>query len=154
MNSKSSWATNTSIWKQLQKKVKQVVAGPDSLTIWESSQTTAVTRERLQIGRSLQRFSPVALKCLTVLFMLVFLVALPAQASFCKSIAAQKVCILSIDRSAKNYWEYRVQLTIDQVIQPMAVYNCLQKSWLPPHGQWTKFTDDAVPAIACRLFRP
>jgi hypothetical protein len=95
-----------------------------------------------------------AIQYLTGLLILSLLVVPPAQASFCKSIASQKVCILSIDRSAKNYWEYRVQLTVDRIPQSSAVYDCRQQLWLPPHGQWTKFTDDSINAVACSLFRP
>jgi hypothetical protein len=80
-------------------------------------------------------------------------VALPVQASFCKSIANQKVCILRIDRSAKKYWEYQVQLSVNRVAQPVAIYNCLENWWLQPDGQWQKFANESVPAVACSLFR-
>lgn len=92
-------------------------------------------------------------KSLTILLILVFLVALPAQASFCKSVDTKKVCILSIERSAKKYWEYQVQLSVDRIVQPLTVYNCREKLWLQPHGQWTKFNSSSVNAVACSLFR-
>ena len=41
------------------------------------------------------------------LLILFFTAAQPAVASFCRNYKENRICILSIKRSAKNYWEYR-----------------------------------------------
>ncbi len=53
-----------------------------------------------------------------------FAVALPAEASFCRNSNNHLICILSIKRSAKNYWEYRAAVSVDGVKRPLEVYNC------------------------------
>ncbi len=125
----------------------------DSLLILGSSLTLPDHFPDFQLKKSLARFLVGVIKFLTSLLILVFLVALPAQASFCKSIDTQKVCIVSIERSAKNYWEYQVQLSVDRIVQPRTVYNCQKELWLQPNGQWQKFSDSSVHAVACNLFR-
>ncbi len=123
----------------------------DSLLIFRLR--PAVQISEFQTRKSLKRFLLTVVMYLTSLLILISLMALPAQASFCKSINNQKVCILRIDRSAKKYWEYQVQLSVDQVTQPVAIYNCLENWWLPPNGRWQKFTNESVSAMACSLFR-
>jgi hypothetical protein len=61
------------------------------------------------------------------LFILVFLVALPADAAICHSFQGQKLCVVNIKRSAKKYWEYRVTISRDGEIQPVEIYNCRSK---------------------------
>lgn len=55
---------------------------------------------------------------------LLFAVALPASASFCRNYNEHSICILSIKRSAKYYWEYRAVVSIDSVERLIEVYNC------------------------------
>jgi hypothetical protein len=152
MNLKSSWAINTFIWKRLAKKLNWVFWVTDSLLILGSNLALLAHFLIFQLKKSLANFFLVVVKSLTILLIIVFLVALPAQASFCKSIDTQKVCILSIERSAKNYWEYQVQLSVDRTVQPRTVYNCREKLWLQTNGQWIKFKDSSVNAVACSLF--
>jgi hypothetical protein len=65
-------------------------------------------------------------KCITLLLLLTlsFTIALPAEAAFCRNSNDRLICILSIKRSAKNYWEYRAAVSIDGVKRPLEVYNC------------------------------
>jgi len=51
-------------------------------------------------------------------------VALPAKASVCRNCDNHRICILSIKRSAKNYWEYRAAISFDGIKTPIEVYNC------------------------------
>jgi hypothetical protein len=125
----------------------------DSLLILGSSLALPAYFSIFQLKKSLTSFLLVVVKSLAILLILAFLVALPAQAAFCKSIGTQKVCILSIERSAKNYWEYQVQLSVDRIVQPRTVYNCREKLWLQSNGQWTRFNSSSVNAVACSLFR-
>ena len=60
-------------------------------------------------------------------------VSLPARADdslLCRPAENHQVCIVSIKRSAKNFWEYRVQLKIDGQIRPKERYDC-RRSLLP-----------------------
>lgn len=64
---------------------------------------------------------------LGILFILTFFFTSPANASFCRNYYEQLVCIISIKRSAKNYWEYRASISINDIIRPIEVYDCRQK---------------------------
>jgi hypothetical protein len=153
MNLKSSWAINTFIWKRLAKKVNWVFWVTGSLLVLESNLAIPAYSSIFQLKKSLAKFLLVIVKSLTVLLIILLLGALPAQASFCKSVDTQKVCILSIERSAKKYWEYQVQLSVDRIVQPRTIYNCRKELWLQPNGQWTRFNGSSVNAVACSLFR-
>ncbi|MEH2027585.1 MAG: hypothetical protein V7K62_29185 [Nostoc sp.] len=66
-----------------------------------------------------------------LLFILPFCVVNPAFASVCRNYddynglrLHHQICILSISRSAKNYWEYRATVSVDGVKRPTEVYNC------------------------------
>ncbi|MEH2267252.1 MAG: hypothetical protein V7K68_02270 [Nostoc sp.] len=64
-----------------------------------------------------------------LLFILPFCVVNPAFASVCRNYDVydglrHQICILSISRSAKNYWEYRATVSVDGVKRPTEVYNC------------------------------
>jgi hypothetical protein len=61
---------------------------------------------------------------LTLLLTLSWLVAFPAEASFCRSLNDRSICILSIKRSAKYHWEYRAAVSINGIKSPVEIYNC------------------------------
>lgn len=47
----------------------------------------------------------------------------PAAAKpFCRTVSDRAICILSIKRSAKNYWKYRAAVSVDGVARPTDVY--------------------------------
>ncbi|NJL62629.1 MAG: hypothetical protein HC903_13385 [Methylacidiphilales bacterium] len=54
-------------------------------------------------------------------------VAPAAQAFTCRNYNSHKICILSIKRSAKSYWEYRASVIIDGVKTPVELYDCRQR---------------------------
>ncbi|GAB4198823.1 MAG: hypothetical protein Fur006_48980 [Coleofasciculaceae cyanobacterium] len=59
-----------------------------------------------------------------LLLTLSFANAPPAEAALCRTSNDRLICILSIKRSAKNYWEYRAAISVDGVKRPIEVYNC------------------------------
>jgi hypothetical protein len=63
-----------------------------------------------------------------LLLILYFSVALPAKASVCRNYDNHSICIISIKRSAKNYWEYRAAISVDKIKTPIEVYNCREES--------------------------
>lgn len=84
----------------------------------------------------------------------------PAQASFCRNSASvggslqdnHEICILSIKRSAKNYWEYRAIVSIDRVKQPVEVYNCRDRIRVGKNGI-VPFQPNSAGELICRFFQ-
>lgn len=76
-------------------------------------------------------------------------VAQPAQAGFC----LDSVCILSIKRSAKNYWEYRATVSVDKVVRPVEVYNCRDLVRVRQDGKGLPFQPNAAGELICRFFK-
>ncbi|NEO34127.1 MAG: hypothetical protein F6K36_27725 [Symploca sp. SIO3C6] len=62
-----------------------------------------------------------------MLLILSISIAFPASASVCRNYNGHQICILSIKRSAKNYWEYRAAVSVDGVAQATKVYDCRQQ---------------------------
>jgi hypothetical protein len=75
-----------------------------------------------------------------------------AQATVCSQRDRQEVCLGSLQRSAKNYWEYRVRLKVDGRLQSPVIYDCRagKKSWIA--GVWMDLVVDAVDITACSLY--
>jgi hypothetical protein len=48
----------------------------------------------------------------------------PAIAATCRKFQGQQICLERIQRSAKYHWQYRVTLRIDDVWQPLTLYDC------------------------------
>lgn len=88
-------------------------------------------------------------------FLLLLGCAMPlsAQASPCRTIGDRAVCISKIQRSAKNYWEYRVVLTVDGVAQPLAVYNCRDRWRVLKDGTVAPFQPEDGGEWVCRAFK-
>lgn len=61
---------------------------------------------------------------LMLIFSLILTIVPPAEANFCRQFKDQKICILTIKRSAKNYWEYRASISINGKKTPVEIYNC------------------------------
>ena len=85
--------------------------------------------------------------------MLSFAVALPAEASFCRNSNDHLICILSIKRSAKNYWEYRAAVSIDGVERPIEVYNCRDRTLVRKDGSVMPFESNGPGELICRFFK-
>jgi hypothetical protein len=79
--------------------------------------------------------------------------AIPAAtAASCYTLQNHSVCLISIQRSAKNYWEYRVKLSINGVVQPVEVYNCRDRLRVSKHNT-ISFAADGIGEKVCSLFK-
>ncbi|MEG4043838.1 hypothetical protein QUA25_04530 [Microcoleus sp. Pol17C6] len=94
------------------------------------------------------------MKCVCYFLLLIsfFSVALPAEASVCRNYQGREICIVDIKRSAKNYWEYRVILSVDGVKQPLEVYNCRDRTTVKKDGTVLAFGQKNPGEIVCRFF--
>ncbi|MBE9093353.1 hypothetical protein [Tychonema sp. LEGE 07203] len=90
--------------------------------------------------------------CCWLLLISVFWVALPAEASVCRNYQGREICIVDIKRSAKNYWEYRVILSVDRVKQPLEVYNCRDRTTVKKDGTVLAFGQNNLGEIVCSFF--
>jgi hypothetical protein len=73
----------------------------------------------------------------------------PVQASSCRTLDGQSVCILDIQRSAKNHWEYRIKLKIDQATRPSVLYNCRDRFLVTSDGKKQPFVAKSVGDWIC-----
>ena len=88
---------------------------------------------------------------LLLLLALSLTVALPAVASFCRNYNDHSICILSIQRSAKYYWEYRVAVSVDGVERPIEIYNCRDRTILSKDGNIAPFEPHGAGELICNL---
>lgn len=97
------------------------------------------------------------LKYLTLLLLILSFavsVALPANAkSICRNYGDREICILSIKRSAKNYWEYRASVSIDGVKTPIEVYNCRDRLKVQVDGKISPFERQDAVKLICSFFK-
>ncbi|MBH8576172.1 hypothetical protein I8752_24900 [Nostocaceae cyanobacterium CENA369] len=80
-------------------------------------------------------------------------VALPALASVCRNYGGHRICIISINRSAKNYWEYRAVVSVDGVKRPMEVYNCRAGVKVQRDGTVLAFKHNDPGELICSFFQ-
>ncbi|MBD2386099.1 hypothetical protein [Cylindrospermum sp. FACHB-282] len=80
-------------------------------------------------------------------------VASPALAKVCRNYEGQEICILSIKRSAKKYWEYRAAVSVDEVKIPVEVYNCRGRFKVKKDGSITQFTQNSPGEMICSFFK-
>jgi hypothetical protein len=80
-------------------------------------------------------------------------IALPAAASVCRNYDGKQICIVDIQRSAKNYWEYRAIISIDGVKQPVEAYNCRHRSKIKKDGTVLPFSKNDAGQLICSFFR-
>ena len=96
------------------------------------------------------------LKSLTLLLLITFYLtaALPASASdFCRQIEGKEICIVTIKRSAKNYWEYRATVSIDGGVKPLEIYNCRQRVRVKKDGSTVPFSAGGAGEFICSYFQ-
>ncbi|MBU7582934.1 MAG: hypothetical protein KAF91_08490 [Nostoc sp. TH1S01] len=77
----------------------------------------------------------------------------PAYASVCRNYEGHQICILSINRSAKNYWEYRAVLSVDGEKRPLEVYDCRQKVRIQLDGTVVPFENHDPGQLVCSFFK-
>lgn len=61
---------------------------------------------------------------LIFLFILFFVFVWLVVVFFCCNDKGNKICIFNIKCSVKNYWEYRVEVSINGVRKLLEIYNC------------------------------
>ena len=77
--------------------------------------------------------------------------AAPAIAKTCRTVGEQQICLISVKRSAKNYWEYRAVVEIDGDRRPLEVYDCRHRQRTTADGRLVKFTAQGAGPLICRL---
>lgn len=88
---------------------------------------------------------------LLLLLISTLIVALPAEAAFCRTLNQHSICILSIKRSAKNYWEYRASVSIDGTKHPIEIYNCRDRVKIQNDGTPIPFQPSGAGELICYL---
>ncbi|MBW4493612.1 MAG: hypothetical protein KME26_11115 [Oscillatoria princeps RMCB-10] len=94
-------------------------------------------------------------KNITLLLVLAlsFSFALPAEASFCRHSNDHLICVLSIKRSAKNYWEYRAAVSVDGEKRPIEIYNCRQRVRVRKDGTAVPFQPKGAGELICSALK-
>jgi hypothetical protein len=82
-----------------------------------------------------------------------FLFPQSAAATICQTIQQQQICVVDIQRSAKNYWEYRIKIQVDGVEQSMVIYNCRDRTKTQQNGEIIPFDQYDIGNRICRLFK-
>jgi hypothetical protein len=90
---------------------------------------------------------------LTLVFILSFAIALPARAAFCRTVNGHNICILSIKRSAKNYWEYRASVSVDGIAKPVEIYNCRDRVRIQKDGTAVPFITNDPGELICSVLK-
>lgn len=88
-----------------------------------------------------------------LLFVVGSLVALPAEASLCRIIQGHTICLLSLQRSAKYFWEYRAVVEIDGEKRPLEVYNCRDRVRVRKDGKVVAFETNGPGELICSFFK-
>lgn len=88
-----------------------------------------------------------------VLLLILISVALPADAAVCRNFNSHQICILSIKRSAKNYWEYTASISVDKVKTPTQVYNCRDRLKILPDKTVLPFGQKDPGELICSFFQ-
>ncbi|MBD0337132.1 MAG: hypothetical protein ICV62_16715, partial [Cyanobacteria bacterium Co-bin13] len=74
-------------------------------------------------------------------------------ASPCRQVKGHQVCILTIQRSAKYFWEYRAAVSVDGEKRPLEKYDCRQQVRLRKDGKSIPFAQDEAGELICGLVR-
>ncbi|MBW4541914.1 MAG: hypothetical protein KME43_22625 [Myxacorys chilensis ATA2-1-KO14] len=94
-----------------------------------------------------------ALRALLLALLLSLIGLLPAEAALCRDYHQHQICVLSIKRSAKNYWEYRASLRVDGFVRPVEVYDCRHRLRIQKKGVLVSFSQDAASDFVCTFFK-
>lgn len=97
----------------------------------------------------------IMIKWLVILLLLLFSfsVTSPAWAMVCRNYEDHQICILSIKRSAKKYWEYQAAASVDGVKTPVEVYNCRGRFKLQRDRTVIQFTQNSPGEMICSFFK-
>jgi hypothetical protein len=79
----------------------------------------------------------------------------PALAApICRTIQDHDICILSIKRSAKNFWEYNAAVSIDGKRGPKENYNCRSHYKTLRNGSIEYFDKPSIGSLVCKTYKP
>ena len=70
-------------------------------------------------------------------------------ADICRTIDQRTVCIVTIKRSAKNFWEYNAAVSINGKRGPKEPYDCRSKIKTNPDGSITRFGKNSIGSQSC-----
>jgi hypothetical protein len=99
-------------------------------------------------------YSKRTISILLILCLLFFCtIASSVNASVCRQVNDRNLCILSIKRSAKNYWEYRAAVSVNGVKRPIKVYNCRDRIVIKQNKTIVRFKPNDVGEIICKTFQ-
>jgi len=94
------------------------------------------------------------MKYLAILFLLTLLIfTQPAHASNCRIVNDQKICIVEIKRSAKNFWEYRASVSVNGIVTPIEKYNCRSRLKIKNDGTTLPFAENSAGDLICSFFK-
>ncbi|MCU0552722.1 MAG: hypothetical protein MUC48_25615 [Leptolyngbya sp. Prado105] len=91
---------------------------------------------------------------LGLLFLLFLTISLPASADRCRTVDDREICIVSIRRSAKNYWEYRAIVRVNGEVKPLQIYDCRSKTTIQDNKVLEIFEQDGTAEAVCSFFKP
>ncbi|KOR37309.1 MULTISPECIES: hypothetical protein [Planktothricoides] len=86
-----------------------------------------------------------------LIFLLSFSIAQPAAAAFCRNYKGNSICILSIERSAKYYWEYRAAVKVNGATRPVEIYNCRDRTRTKADGKIVSFEKNGAGNLICTV---
>lgn len=77
----------------------------------------------------------------------------PVKDSMCSNYNGHEICILNIKRSAKRYWNYRVEISVDGEKKPVEVYNCRGRFKIQGNGKIVPFGENNPGQLICKYFK-
>lgn len=77
----------------------------------------------------------------------------PVRAEFCRQVEGQRICIVSIKRSAKNYWQYQAMVSIEGIERASASYDCRARLIVEADGNTAAFRSRPDGRVVCSLYR-
>lgn len=78
-------------------------------------------------------------------------IAPSAKADSCRTYYDRELCIVSIKRSAKYYWEYRAEVKIDGKRRPLQKYDCRRRIRIRRDGSTVPFEKHGAGDYICKL---
>lgn len=102
------------------------------------------------------------MRIFAILLALMLFVALPAHAESCRSVGGHQLCIVSLQRSAKHYWEYWAAVSVDGHRPSKVVFNCRDcrrqagghRIQIRSDGTTLPFRPEGLGDFVCRLYQP
>lgn len=86
-----------------------------------------------------------------IMVLLFFTIAQPAAAAFCRNYQGNSICLLSVERSAKYYWEYRAAVKVNGETRPVEIYNCRDRTRTKADGRIVSFEKNGAGDLICTV---